>query len=112
MLAKLQIDVSSTIQAYLNHPMQQARLAVYVPYLVRNLGWATYQCEVFKPVYYTGNRNTQMMNFSFWLERTANSVAGRPDRQTLVQLLNIKVFECIDGDIKEADFGIPSLVFN
>jgi hypothetical protein len=111
-LAKLKINAESTIQAFLQHPLEPARMSVYVPYLIRNLGWAKYQYEVFKPVYYLGNHNTQMMNFSFWMKRTTSTVAGFSDRQTLLQVLNLKSFECADGELTETDFDIPRVDLN
>jgi hypothetical protein len=111
-LAKLKIDATPTIQAFLNHSLEQARLSIYVPYLIRNLSWANYQCKPYKPVFYLGNRNTQMMNFSFWLKRTTGTVAGSSERRTLLDLLDLKTFECVEGDLTETDFGIPRVSLN
>lgn len=108
-LKKLGVDAGRTILAYLTNPKQEARLKVYVPYLIRNLGAATHLCEAFKPVCYPGNRNTRMMNFSFWMERSSKYAAGRPSRQSLVQLLNLPAFECEDGDLRQTDFDIPNV---
>jgi hypothetical protein len=105
-LVKLGVDVESTVAAYLAHEREEARLKVYVPYLIRNLGSPKYQTEAFKPVFYLGNRNTRMMNFSLWMERTVGYTAGRPSRQTLVHLLNLRAFECVGGQVQETDFGI------
>jgi len=105
-LDKLGLDIADTISAYLAHEKEEARLKVYVPYLIRNLGTPKYQTEAYKPVFYLGNRDTRMMNFSFWMERTIGFAAGRPSRQTLVHLLNLSAFECIEGQLQETDFGI------
>jgi hypothetical protein len=109
-LEKLGINASSTIQAYLSHELEEARLKVYVPYLVGRLSATWYQCEHFKPIYYEGNRGTRMMHFSMWLKRTAQYVAGRPSRQTLVHVLNLPAFHCMDGELQETDFGVPRVV--
>lgn len=108
-LKKVGTDVGKTIQAYLRHPRQEARLKVYVPYLVWNLATATYRCETFKPICYLGNKNTHMMHFSFWMERSVKYTAGRPNRQSFVHLLNLPVFECIDGQLEETNFAIPKV---
>lgn len=108
-LKKTGVDVSKTIQAYLFHPKQEARLKFYIPYLIRNLATATYRCETFKPVCYLGNRDTHMMHFSIWLKRSTGFAAGRPHRQSLIHLLNLSVFECIAGQLEETDFSIPKV---
>lgn len=106
-LKKLGVDADQPIKAYLAHAKKEARLKVYVPYLIRTLSVSTYQGETYKPICYLGNRETHMMSFSFWMERSSKYAAGRPNRQSLVQLLNLPAFECIDGDLKQTDFGIP-----
>jgi hypothetical protein len=108
-LSKLGVNADPSIQAYLAHPKKEARLKIYVPYLIRTLSLSTYRCETFKPVCYLGNKETHMMNFSFWMERSSKYAAGRPNRQSLVQLLNLPAFECIEGNLSLVDFGIPKI---
>jgi len=109
-LGKLGINASQTIQAYLSHELEEARLKVYVPYLVGTLSARWYQCEHSKPIFYQGNHDTRMMHFSIFLKRTAEYVAGKPSRQTLVHILNLPAFHCVDGKLQETDFGIPEVV--
>ncbi len=109
-LEKLGLSARSTISAYLRHNLEEVCLKVYVPYLVGNLSARWYQCEHFKPIYYEGNRGARMMNFSTWLNRTRGYVAGRPSRQTMVHILNLSAFHCVDGELQETDFGVPRLV--
>ncbi|MBC8493121.1 MAG: hypothetical protein H8D43_04980 [Chloroflexi bacterium] len=109
-LSKLGVNASETIQAYLSHELEEARLKVYVLYLIRRLSTRWYQCEHFKPIYYEGTHGTRMMHFSTWLKRTMEYVAGRPSRQTLVHILNLPAFHCAGGELHETDFGIPKIV--
>ncbi len=108
-LNKLGVNADQAIKAYLAHPKKEAQLKMYVPYLIRTLSASTYRCETFKPVYYLGNKETHMMSFSFWMERSSNYAAGRPNRQSLVQLLNLPAFECMDGGLRPTDFDIPKV---
>src|SRR2546421_6061968 len=108
-LNKLGVNADQAIKAYLAHPEKEVQLKVYVPYLIRTLSSSTYRCETFKPVCYLGNRGTHMMNFSFWMEQPSKYAAGRPNRQSLVQLLNLPAFKCLDGDLSSVDFGIPKI---
>jgi len=109
-LEKLGVVADETIQAHLNHKLGEARLKVYVPYLVGRLSARWYQCEHFKPIYYEGNRGTRMMHFSVRLKRTAEYIAGRPSRQTLAHILNLPAFYCVDGELCQTDFGIPRIM--
>lgn len=109
-LKKLGVSASGAIQGYLSHELEEARLKVYVPYLIWNLSARWYQCEHSKPVYYAGNRGTRMMHFSAWLKRTEQYVAGKPSRLTLVHILNLQAFWCVDGQLGETDFGVPRVV--
>lgn len=109
-LEKYGVDASAAIQGYLKHDLDEARLKVYVPYLVGRLATRWYQCEYFKPIYYEGNRSTRMMHFSILLKRTTAYVAGRPSRQTLVHILNLPAFHCVDGKLTKTDFGIPLVI--
>jgi len=111
-LEKLGIDANRTIEAYLSHELEEARLKVYVPYLIGRLSAAWYQCEHSKPIYYEGNRGTRMINFSTWLKRTTQYAAGRPSRQTLVHILNLPAFHCLDGKLHQTDFGIPDVTID
>lgn len=108
-LKKLGVDADHAIKAYLEHSKKEAQLKVYVPYLIRTLSASTYRCETYKPVCYSGNRKTHMMSFSFWMQRSSDYAAGRPNRQSLVQLLNLPAFECVDGDLRQTDFDIPQV---
>ena len=109
-LGKLGVNVRNTVQAYLSHELEEARLKVYVLYLIGRLSARWYQCEHFKPIYYEGNRGTRMMHFSIWLKRTGGYVAGRPSRQTLAHILNLPAFHCADGELGQTDFGIPRVM--
>jgi hypothetical protein len=105
-LSKIGIDVSRTTRAYRDHPLLEARLKVYVPYMIRNLTSRWFRCTTFKPIYYAGNKATRMMHFSFWLERTDEAVVGRPNKQTIIQLLDLPAFECTDGNLRQTSFEI------
>lgn len=108
-LIKLGVSADQTIKAYLAHPDKEVQLKVYVPHLLRTLSSSAYRCETFKPICYLGNRETHMINFSFWMERSSKYAAGRPNRQSLVQLLNLPALKCVDGDLSPVDFGIPKI---
>ncbi len=107
-LQKVGVDAHTVINAYLKHPMEEVRLKVYVPYLIRRLSGAWYQCDIYKPIYYEGNNGTRMMNFSIWLKR-AKYAAGRPSPQSIVSILNLNAFHCVGGDVQETDLGLPRL---
>lgn len=104
-LLKLGTDAKKCISSYLNHKLEEARLKIYIPYLIGNLAGQWYQCKHYKPIFYRGNKQTRMMNFSTYLKRTKKFAAGQPSRQTLRDILNLSAFECIDGKLHETNFG-------
>jgi hypothetical protein len=108
-LNKLGINSSPTIKGLVGHELHEARLKVYVPYLISNLAGRWYQCEYAKPIFYEGNRGTRMMNFSAWLKRTMEFVVGRPSRQTIIHILNLTAYCCTNGELVETDFGLPKV---
>jgi hypothetical protein len=108
-LGKMGIDGNITIQTYLNHNLNESRLKVYVPYLFQNLSSKWYQVEIVKTIYYSGNRATRMIHFAFRMKRTARYVAGKPTQSALIHIINMPAFACVDGIIKEDNFGIPNL---
>lgn len=107
-LLKVGVHAQQIINAHLKHELDEVRLRVYVPYLIRGLCGAWYQCNLSKPIYYAGNHDTRMMNFSMWLKRS-QYVAGRPNSQTLISILNLPAFHCVNGELDEVDFGLPKL---
>jgi hypothetical protein len=106
---KMGIDGNTTVQAYLKHKLDEARLKVYVPYLFQNLSNKWYQIEFNKTIYYSGNKATRMMHFAFWMKRTTRYAVGKPTQSALIRIVNMPAFACVDGDIKEDNFGIPNL---
>ncbi len=109
-LAGLGIDAAAAVQACLHNEADEARLKVYVLYLIGSLSGRWYRCQYFKPIYYAGNHNTRMMHFSAWLRRTARYAAGRPARHPLLGALRLTAFHCVDGQLHETDFGVPEVV--
>ncbi len=108
-LAKMGLDANATIDTILKHDKEEARLKIYLPYLIKSLSDAWYKCDFLKPVYYLGNRDTRMMHFSFWLKRTSKYSAGKPSISGLLDILNLNVLSCHQGIIKETCFGIPKI---
>jgi hypothetical protein len=106
-LLKLGIGAAAAVQAYLDHEDEEARLKVFVPYLIQKLASRWFQCQHYKPIYYEGNKSTRMMHFPTWLKRTTGLVVGKPSRQSLADILNLRAFHCVGGDLAETDFGIP-----
>ena len=109
-LAKIGIDANTAIQRILNHEKEEARLKIYIPYLIKSLSDAWYKCDFMKPIYYLGNRETRMMHFAFWLKRTSKYSAGKLSISDLLEILNLSTLRCHKGKIKETDFGIPKIL--
>jgi hypothetical protein len=109
-LGKMGIDANPSVQAYKNHSLLEARLKVYVPFIIHSISTKWYQIEYNKPVFYLGNKDTRMMHFSFWMKRTTKYVAGKPDQSALIDIMNLPAFNCVDGNLTEHDFKIPKII--
>jgi hypothetical protein len=108
-LCKIGIDATATIQAYLDHGLDEVRLKVYVPFVIQNLSEKSYQMEMLKPIFYSGNKATRMAHFSFWMKRTITYVAGKPKQSSLIHIINTSAYMCINGNLQEEDFNIPKI---
>ena len=108
-LEKMGVRAQSTLEPLLRYRSDGAQLKVYVPYIIKSLTAQSYKCEFNKPVFYFGNRDTRMVHFAFWLRRTSNYLAGKPNLSDMVEILNLPAFICKDGKLTETDFGIPRI---
>lgn len=108
-LAKMHVDANATIKSILENRLDEIPLKVYVTYIIKHLAAKWYRCELSKPIFYLGNRDTRMMHFSFWLNRTSNYVAGKPTSSDLIDILNLPAFVCKNGQLRESHFGIPKI---
>lgn len=108
-LGKMGVDANRILKQLLDHKIEEARLKIYIPYLIKNLADKWYKCEFNKPVFYMGNRQTRMMHFAFWLKRTPKYSAGKPTPSDIIDILNLPAFSCKAGNLTETNFGIPKL---
>ena len=108
-LNKIGVRGSATIKSILENRQNESRLKVYVPYIIKSLTAQYFKCEFHKPVFYSGNRSTRMVHFSFSLQRTSNYLAGKPNVSDIVEILNLPAFICTDGNLVQTDFGIPKI---
>jgi hypothetical protein len=104
-------SANEVIDAYQNHPKDQARLKIYVAYLVDGLAVKeNYETESDLPVvFYRGNRNTEMMAFRFYFKKSQRTFAPRPPKQRINQVINRRMIEIVGGKQVVTNLGLPLL---
>lgn len=109
-LLRASTNGQEVIQAYLDHPNDEVRLKLYVPYIVNQ--WSSgynYNCVTEKVIFYLGNRGTHMMNFRFYLKHDPRTTAPRFPRESLFHIINAPMIEIKNGKSKEVTLDLPKL---
>lgn len=94
--------------AYLNHRKEEARLKLYVMNLIARLAAReNFDSESESPIFYLGNRNTEMMAFRFYLKASSRTFTPRSPKERLNQIVNRRMVEIADGRQKQTNLGLP-----
>lgn len=100
----------SVIAAYLQHPREEARLKLYVPYFVNQESAKNhYNCETEHVIFYEGNKKTPMMAFRFGLRFDPSTESLKFPRERLSQIINSPFVEIRDGKLSNTTLGLPKL---
>jgi hypothetical protein len=102
------------VNAYLKHPKEQARLKIYVTYLIDGLAvQENYESESDLPtIFYKGNRNTEMMAFRFYFKKSNRTFAPRAPKERINQVINRRMIEIVGGKQVITNLGLPLLRAN
>ncbi len=104
-------SADDVIKAALDHPRDEIRFKIYLPYFVNRVSAPErFRCHTEKPMFYEGNRGARMMNFQFYLQPDPRTVAPRFPQERLVQILNAPLIEIKGGKICQTTLGLPKLV--
>ena len=104
------LNGEEVISAYLGCEYEQARLKLYVPYLLNQFGSKyRYHCDTQPTIIYSGNLNIQMMAFRFFLKYDGRTIAPREPRERMSQIVNCPLIEIANGVQKNTTFGLPKL---
>ena len=96
------------IDAYLNHPKEQARLKLYVMNLIARLAAReNFDSESESPAFYVGNRGTEMMAFRAYMKASSRTFTPRSPKERLNQIVNRRMVEIADGRQKQTNLGLP-----
>jgi hypothetical protein len=99
------------VSAYMRCPYKQARLKLYVPYLVGQVAASqNYHSETEDVVFYEGNRGLLMTSYRFYLKHDTRTTAPRAPRERLWQVLNTPFLEVKGGRIPATSLGLPKAV--
>ncbi|MGD0649867.1 MAG: hypothetical protein ABSA97_01775 [Verrucomicrobiia bacterium] len=96
------------IDAYLKHPKDQARIKLYVMNLIARLAaQENFDSESESPIFYLGNKNTQMMAYRFYLKASSRTFTPRSPKERLNQIVNRRMIEIVDGEQKPTNLRLP-----
>jgi hypothetical protein len=96
------------IDGYLQHPYEQARLKLYVMNLASRLAVQdSFDSESEAPIFYKGNRGTEMMAFRFYIKRSSRTFAPSSPKERLNQIVNRRMIEIANGKQKPTNLGLP-----
>jgi hypothetical protein len=103
-------NAGSVMEHYLNSPHDQARLKVYVPYMVNQFASkARYHCTTQPTIMYSGNLQTKMMAFRFYLNFDGRTAALREPRERVAQIMNTPMINVVDGVQRRTSLDLPKL---
>ncbi|HYG24080.1 MAG TPA: hypothetical protein VEH04_14970 [Verrucomicrobiae bacterium] len=101
-------SADSVLDAYLNHPKEQARLKLYVMNLIAQLAaQSQFDSDSEPPIFYSGNKGTEMMAFRCFLKRSTRTFVPRAPRERLHQIVNRRMIEVVDGKQVLTNLGLP-----
>jgi hypothetical protein len=96
------------IEAYLLHPREQARLKLYGMNLVAQLGaHAQFDSLSEPPIFYSGNKGTEMMAFRFFLKSSPRTFVPRTPKERLNAMINRRMIQVIGGRQILTNLGLP-----
>jgi hypothetical protein len=100
----------AVLEAYRNHPSEEPRLKLYLPYFVNLEGAKNhYNCETEEVIFYRGNSGVGMMAFRFYLVFDKRTVSLRQPKERLSQIINQPMIEICQGLANRTNHGLPNL---
>lgn len=110
-LRRFGASADNIIEQYLKHPKDQCRLKLYVVHLVNNLAIQShFDSYPELPIFYSGNKGTEMMAFRFYLKTVSSRAFGvSSPKERLNQTVNRPAIEIVDGRQRTTNFGLPLL---
>jgi|ERR1035441_9514466 hypothetical protein len=106
-------NAAAVIEQYFNSPHDQARLKLYVPYMVNQFAAKVrYHCATQPTIIYSGNLRTDMMAFRFFLNYDGRTAALREPRERVVQIMNTPLITVVEGEQRQTMLDLPKLRTN
>ena len=103
-------DVDEVVAQYFKSPHEQARLKLYVPYMVNQFAAKVrYHCATQPTIIYSGNLKTEMMAFRFHLKFDGRTAALREPRERTAQIINTPFVRIDDGVQRQTTLGLPKV---
>lgn len=101
-------SADNVMAAYLAHTKEQARLKLYVMNLTAQLAaQSQFDSDSEPPIFYSGNKGTEMMAFRCFLKRSTRTFVPRAPKERLHQIINRRMIEIVDGKQFFTNLGLP-----
>jgi hypothetical protein len=107
-LKRYGIQGDQIVDAYLNHPKDQARLKLYVMHMINHMAvQAHFDTTSEFPAFYLGNRDAEMMAFRFHHKAARRTFAPRSPKERLNQMINRRMIEIVNGKQTFTNLRLP-----
>jgi hypothetical protein len=101
-------SADNLMDAYLQHPREQARLKLYVMNLTAQLAaQEQFDSDSESPIFYSGNRGTEMMAFRCFLKQSSRTFVPRAPKERLNQIVNRRMIEIVNGKQILTNLNLP-----
>lgn len=99
---------TAVVDAYVASKHQQARMKLYVPYLVsQTSARLNYGCKTERAVFYHGNRGSIMTNFRFYMKPDPRTAAPRSPKERLWEVVDSPMMEIRSGSTRKSALRLP-----
>lgn len=92
-----------TLKKKLINVSKGLKLTILILSLIQDIAKEYFECSIYKPIFYTGNKTTSLVNFSFRLKYIKSNIMEKKTKYSVEGIINFKCLICHDGKIKEFD---------
>ncbi|MEN7981991.1 MAG: hypothetical protein ABFQ65_00920 [Nanoarchaeota archaeon] len=88
------------------NPDKKTQLKVLTISLIQDLAKEFFECETYTPIFYEGNNETKMVNFSFRLKYVDKYVTEKKVKLNDEEIIKFPVYICKEGLLEKKDLPI------
>ena len=108
-ISKTTDNKKETIIEYYNKPLNIIKLKIITLSLIQNIAKEFFECIFYKPIYYKGNKDTNMINFAFEFKYVDKYITEKKIKYTDSEIINYPIFICKNGNIENLNLNLPKI---